>query len=137
MKPAVVHSTWIVLLHVLINVVHGVAHAKLHIGLNSSDKVFVLVVVLVSPFLALAALFGRQLKLGLILLAVSMGCSLVFGLCKHYFLPGPDRIGGQPPDLWGHLFVITAVLLALIECLGMLVGVHFLRSFTASSRSPS
>ncbi len=56
-----------------------------------------------------------------------MGISLAFGIYKHYVAPGPDRIGGQGSGLWGVLFVITALLLAITECVGTYIGLHFLR----------
>lgn len=128
MKRAIIYGTWIGLLHFLMNIIHGVAHSELQIGLDSTDRLFVLVVILFCPLLAVVALWARQLRMGLVLLTISMGSSLAFGIYKHFVAPGPDRIGGQSPGLWGAVFAITAVLLAIAECAGAYIGLHFLRA---------
>jgi membrane-associated PAP2 superfamily phosphatase len=46
--------TAIVVAHLLVNIAHGLAHRELRVGLDPPASIFVTVVVLVSPLLAMA-----------------------------------------------------------------------------------
>jgi hypothetical protein len=96
--------------------------------IGSHGKAFCARCDLICPILAVIALWARQLQMGLVLLAISMSSSLAFGIYKHFVASGPDRIGGQGPGLWSAVFAITAVLLAIAECAGTYIGLHFLRA---------
>jgi len=121
------YGTFIVLTHVLINIIHGAAHRELHVGLHSAGMLFVVSVVVLCPLLALALLWTCQKRLGLILLTFSMAASATFGLYNHFVVSGPDHVSGQPPGPWSTVFVVTAYLLFLIEAIGTYAGFYFLR----------
>ena len=120
------YGTAIVLVNLLINMVHGAAHLKLQIDLNGAEKLFVAVVILAGPLLALALLWTPWQRLGFALLALTMAGSLAFGLYHHFMAMGPDHIGAQVAGVWGTTFVITACLLFLAEALGTYIGVRSL-----------
>jgi hypothetical protein len=128
MKRSATYGTAIVLAHLLVNIAHGTAHRELGVGLSPLGSIFVIVVVLVLPLVAMVLLWTAQLRLGLILLALSMGGALVFGLYHHFLAAGPDHIHAQPRRGWGSAFVLTSYLLLVTEALGTCVGVYFLRS---------
>ena len=88
---------------------------------------FVIIVILLCPLLALALLWSSKKRLGLLLLTFSMASSSVFGLYNHFLVRGPDHVSAQPPGPVGIVFVITAYLLFLTEALGAALGVYFLR----------
>ena len=119
-------ATAIVAAHLLVNIVHGLAHRELHVGLTPLDSIFVIVVVLVFPLIAAGLLWTTKNRLGLTLLAFSMFGSLLFGLYHHFLAVSPDHIHSQPPGGWGTTFVLTAYLLLITEAIGTYVGVHFL-----------
>ena len=98
------YGTFIVLTHVLINIIHGAAHRQLHVGLHSAGMLFVASVVVLCPLLALALLWTCQKRLGLILLTFSMAASATFGLYNHFVVSGPDHVSGQPPGPWSTVF---------------------------------
>jgi hypothetical protein len=125
-KPAAWSGTAVVVLHLLINLVHGAAHSKIQIPLSSAATVFVLVVIFVCPLLATALLWTRYQRLGLVLLGVAMACSLIFGLYHHFWMPGLDQVGQQGSDFWASAFALTAWLLAITEAAGAFIGFHFL-----------
>ena len=52
MRRAAGYGTSLVLLHLLVNVVHGAAHLKLHIELSAVGTLFVIAVIIVCPLLA-------------------------------------------------------------------------------------
>jgi hypothetical protein len=120
------YGTAIVLVNLVINIVHGLAHLELHIDLSAAEKVFVAVVILTGPLLALALLCTPWQRLGFGLLALTMAGSLAFGLYHHFVAMGPDHVGAQVVGFWGSTFVVTACLLFLTEAVGTWVGVQYL-----------
>jgi hypothetical protein len=116
----------LVVVHLLINIGHGAAHRELHITLPPAGMLFVIIVILLCPLLALALLWTSQKRLGLLLLTVSMAASSVFGLYNHFLVRGSDHVSAQAPGPAGAAFVVTAYLLFLIEGLGASLGLYFL-----------
>jgi len=126
MKRAISYGTWIVVAHLLVNVLHGIAHLKLHVELDPGAKLFVIVFILILPLAAMVLLWASQARLGLLLLATSMGSSLIFGMYKHFGALGPDRIGQHAPGPWGTIFAVTAYLLMATEAVGTYIALRFL-----------
>ncbi len=116
----------LVVAHLLINITHGAAHQELHVTLPPAGMLFVIVVILLCPLLALALLWTSQKSLGLLLLTVSMAASSVFGLYNHFLVRGSDHVSAQLPGPAGTVFVVTAYLLFLTEALGASLGLYFL-----------
>jgi hypothetical protein len=121
-KAIAAYGTAIVLAHLLIAIVHGMAHADLQIGLSTMQKLFVVLVINICPLAAMVLLWTRNQRAGLWLLSLSMFASLLFGVWNHFVVSGPDHVGEVAPGWMGHLFQITAVLLALIEAAGGWLG---------------
>ena len=122
------YVTLVVLAHLLINIAHGLAHRKLGVGLDLPGTIFVVVVILILPLVAMALLWTAAKRLGLILLSLSMFGSFVFGLYHHFLVMSSDHVHSQLPTPWGMTFVITAYALLFTEALGTYMGVHFLRT---------
>lgn len=53
--------------------------------------------------------------------------SLVFGAWNHFVVSGPDHVAEVAEGAMGHLFQVTAVLLALIEAGGAWLGMVWFR----------
>ena len=117
------YATVIVVAHLLVNIVHGLAHRERRVGLDPPASIFVIVVVLIFPLIAMGLLWTARKRLGLFLLSLSMFGSLLFGLYHHFLAVSPDHVHSQP---WGTTFVLTAYLLLITEAIGTYVGVHFL-----------
>jgi hypothetical protein len=126
MKRTAIYGSSIVLAHLLVTIVHGSAHSRLHIELSAAERLFVIVVIIVSPLVAGVVLWTSRQRTGLWLLTFSMAASLLFGLYKHFVARGQDRVGEQLPGEWATVFATTAYLLLLSEALGTYIGVHFL-----------
>jgi len=116
----------IVVAHLLVNIVHGLAHRELSVGLDPPASIFVMVVVLVSPLLAMALVWTTKKRIGLILLSLSMFGSLLFGVYHHFLVTSPDHVRSQPANPLGIVFVLTAYGLLIAEAIGTYLGVHFL-----------
>jgi hypothetical protein len=119
------YATAIVAAHLLVNIAHGLAHRELQVGLDPQASIFVIVVVLLCPLLAMGLMWTAEKRLGLILLSLSMFGSLLFGLYHHFLVASPDHVRSQPPSPWGIVFVLTAYGLLITEAIGAYLGVHF------------
>ena len=117
-----------VLGHLAVSVLHGYAHTELAVALNSWQKVYVLVVITLSPLIALILLWLRRTRPGLVLLALSMAGSLIFGIYFHYIEISPDHVSHLPPGHAQGLFRATALLLGITEAFGVIVALIGLRN---------
>jgi hypothetical protein len=124
--------TAIVLAHLVVNIAHGLAHHELRVGLALPGTMFVIVVVLIAPLLAMGLLWTAEKRLGLMLLSLSMSGSFLFGLYHHFLAAGPDHVDSQPWSPWGLTFGLTAYLLLVTEAIGAYLGIHFLRTAKAT-----
>jgi hypothetical protein len=126
MNRSAKYVTAIAVAHLMVNIAHGLAHRELQVGLDPPASIFVIVVVLVSPLLAIVLVWTTKKRLGLILLSLSMFGSFLFGVYHHFLVASPDRVRSQPVSPWGIAFVLTAYGLLITEAVGAYVGVHFL-----------
>jgi hypothetical protein len=108
-------GTLIVLVHMAVVLVHGSGHTHLGIGTNLWQTVFIAIVILAGPLIAMILLWTRMQRTGVLLLGVTMAGSLVFGLYYHFIAPGADNALGVGHSAWGTAFLATSVLLAAIE----------------------
>ena len=111
-----------VLAHLIVTLFHGRAHTELAVGLSAWQQTFVMVVILVGPLIAAGLLLTRFARLGFWVLVFSMAGSLLFGLYFHYVAISPDHVAHLPPGDAQGMFRLTAVLLALTEVFGLIVG---------------
>jgi hypothetical protein len=88
--------TAVVVAHLLVNIAHGLAHRELHVGIDPPASIFVIVLVLVSPLLAMALVWTTKKRIGLILLSLSRFGSLLFGFYHHFLVASPDQVRLPP-----------------------------------------
>jgi len=117
--------TAIVVAHLVISILHGLAHRELHVVLAPPASIFVIVVTLIFPLIAMGLLWAGKERLGLLLLSLALFASLIFGLYHHFMAAGPDNVWRRP-IAWGTTFHLTAYLLCVTEAIGTYVGIHFL-----------
>ena len=120
------YVTAIVVAHMLLSIAHGLAHLELHVGLVRPDVIFVILVVLLLPLVAMGLVWTAEKRRGLILVSLSMSASLLFGMYHHFMVMSPDHVRSQPPNPWGLAYVLTAYGLSITEAIGTYLGVHFL-----------
>ena len=123
-----------IILHALVSAVHATAHRTLNVELSRSQIVFVAIVITIAPLLAGLLIWSGAMKAGAILLAFSMAGALVFGVYHHFVLISPDHVShlpGIPGTIPVLMFQATAMLLALVEGLGVMAGIMALKSNTA------
>jgi hypothetical protein len=115
-------GTAAVLAHVVIVLLHGVAHSELGVELSAWQKTYAAIVIVATPLVAAVLLWTRRVRVGLLLLAASMAGSLIFGGYYHYLAISPDHVSHLPPGDAQGLFRLTALLLAVTETFGLAVG---------------
>jgi len=116
-----------VLAHLAVNLIHGRAHEALQVNLSAWQNVYVIVVILIAPLVAMVLIWTRYYRFGLMLLVISMGGALIFGAVYHYLVISPDHVSHLPPGDAQGVFRMTALLLILTEVFGVGVGVFGLR----------
>lgn len=116
--------TVVVLAHLVISIVHGMAHSKAHVALSPVSNVFVLAVIVAGPLIGLVLTWPAP-RIGSLLIALTMAGALVFGFVNHFVFASPDHIAHVDPQ-WRPLFTTTAVLLVLTEALGSGLAVRSL-----------
>jgi hypothetical protein len=119
--------TWLValvLIHLVISMVHGLAHDRARVPLSYAANVFVYVVILAGPLVGLAVAWWNR-RAGSWVIALTMTGSFVFGVIHHFLLSSPDHIAHVDPQ-WRPLFTVTAVLLAVTEALAACLAAKFL-----------
>jgi hypothetical protein len=115
------NSAWrwmaaVVLTHLVVSMVHGIAHAQAQVPLSPAANTFVFIVILAGPLAGLALTWPAQ-QLGNWVVATTLAGSLVFGLANHFVLASPDHVAHVAAE-WRPLFTATAILLAVTEALG-------------------
>ena len=111
----------LVLVHLLVVTPHSIAHNMLGINMNSWQNIYIAAVILLAPVVACVVMWKRP-KLGFLLLGLSMAGSFGFGAIYHFALPGSDNAMLLHPHPWTFTFQVSAVLLAVTELAGALVG---------------
>jgi hypothetical protein len=116
----------IVFAHLAITLIHGTAHSMLGIGMAPWQNVYIILVIIVLPIVA--ALWISRAGRGYALLAASMIGALVFGVDYHFVVAGADNVASVGAHAMGTTFRTTAVLLAITEVAGAIVGLVGLRT---------
>ena len=111
-----------VLAHLIVSILHGYAHMELAVHLSQWQTAYVFVVITAAPLVSLALLWLRKIRLGLLLFAMSMAGSLVFGVYYHYIAISPDHVSHLPSGDSQGLFRLTAFLLGLTEGFGFTIA---------------
>jgi len=111
----------IVAIHFLVSLVHGTAHSDLHLEMKLWQNIFILLVITVLP-LGSAVLLWRSSTGGFLLLLAAMLGSLIFGGYYHFVAAGADNVASHGSNSWDRVFLVSAVLLAITEAAGVLIG---------------
>ena len=110
------------LLHAVVVILHGVAQLQIPVMLSLEQRLFIGLVIILLPILAAGLLWKQAYWIGTTLFLGSMAGALLFGLYNHFWHISPDHISAMPTSLWGRIFQATALLLAVSESAGCVVG---------------
>jgi hypothetical protein len=92
------------------------------VPLSAMQTAFVAIVIVALPLVGAALSYTRFRVQGAALVAASLFASLVFGLVYHFIIMSPDHVSQVPSGPWRSSFVWSAVLVALSEAVGAVVG---------------
>ena len=121
-------GTAVVAVSAAVNAAHTASHAGQHVmSLPAWQLTYIAVVIYAAPVVAAVLLWTRFRRSGAWLLTASMAGSLAFGLLYHFLLPGPDNVFTQHPGSWRVAFMVTAVLLSLLQAAGVVAGLRIAR----------
>ena len=126
-SPPAQIAIWVVALHLLISILHGAAHLTIPVPLTLLEVLYIILIIGLAPILGAILLIRRQYQYKL-LLSVAMAAALLFGLAKHFLLPGADNVAEVPPGAWQGIFWWTAVGgLSITEVAGVVTGLVAIR----------
>jgi hypothetical protein len=115
----------VVVVHLVVSMLHGLAHQLAHVSLSTAGALFVLIVIFIGPLVGLG-LMWRSLRIGGWIVATTMAASFVFGFVNHFVFASPDHVSAIVPE-WQLLFATTASLLAFTEATGCFLALGAVR----------
>lgn len=121
------------LIRAIISGYHAWSHIHAAVLTTAMQDVFIGVVGVILPVVALILILGRRLAFGYGLFSVAMLGSFVFSVCYHFILDTPDLSS----NVNSAHFTASAVLLAAVEVTGFIWGLYYWRSLiTLRSSGP-
>jgi hypothetical protein len=133
MCKVAVYGTLAVVLATFAHVLHGISHVEHQVPLTAWQWAYVIFVIFLAPVLAAVLLWTRLQRMGVWLLLASMSGALILGLAFHFLVSGPDNVFTLNPGAGCEAFRFSAVLVALTEGLGYVVGLWALSSLPRSA----
>ncbi len=120
--------TIFLIVHHTIATLHGDAHNNLAILLSDLQNLFVGIVLILLPIVAVILLWTRFAGTGLWVMLLSMASSLAFDVYHHYILISPDHIAHLPDGPVEHHthFIWTANAIAGLQLIGVVLAIYFL-----------
>lgn len=112
---------YIVIFHLGLSAIHGLAHARAKVFLSSASTLFVLIVILIAPIAGLLIQRFVHPHAGALIIALSLAGAFLFGVANHFLIHGADHVSqiAQPQRA---LFGLTAACLALTEFFGAVLA---------------
>ncbi len=132
------YAILLIIIHALVAALHGASHVRLNIPLSLSQNIFVVAVIMVLPLVAGLLIWKKRNLSGAGVLLCSMTGALFFGAYNHFVASSPDHVSHvavMTPARWVIVFQVTALLLALVEAFGCLIGLWMLKSCLGVSRT--
>lgn len=105
---------------------HGWAHRLLGVPLTGWQAAIVYGIIVPGPLIALVLLPHRPGPGNLVLL-ITLGAGLIFGVLFHYVVSSPDHVAQLPAGASGNPFRWSAAALAVAEAAGVVIAVAGLR----------
>ena len=122
------YGTIIVVIHTIINGLHGLAHVEIPVSLSLLQSLFVGIVIFPIPMIAAVLLWTQFYRIGSWLLLSSIAASLLFGIYNHLLVISPDHLSQVSFAGWGLLFQITAILILIVDGFGCWIGIWALKT---------
>lgn len=128
------YGTAIVLMHAIAHGLHGLAHEEIPVPLSLLQSLFIGIVIVLTPIIAVVFLWTPFYRLGSWLLFSSMAGAIVFGIYNHFIVISPDHVTHVSFAGWGLLFQITALLTLIIDGFGCWISAWALKTLQQSEQ---
>jgi hypothetical protein len=128
------YGTIVVLAHGVALALHTAAHLQLEIFLSQIANLYIGVVIIIAPVAAAVLLWTGARSFGAWLLFASMIGSLIFAGYNHFVVDSPDHVANVPSGTWGAVFVVSAVIMAVIEVAGCGIGLGAVVAFRREAK---
>lgn len=112
----------ILVIHAVVGLIHEIAHWSLAIELSTRQELGVWIIFVVAPIVTLYFLWTNRLRWGFLLLLLTMAASFVFASVNHFVLITEDHVFHAPQGQLRWLFQATAYVMAVLEVVGMAIG---------------
>ena len=122
------YGTTVVVMHAILNGLHGLAHVEIPVPLSLLQSLFVGIVIFLTPIIAAVLLWTQFYRIGSWLLLSSMAGSLLFAIYNHHIVISPDHVSQVSFESWGLLFQVTAYLILIADGLGCWISVLALKT---------
>lgn len=122
------YGTMIVVLHAIVNGLHGLAHIEIPVALSLLQSLFVGIVIFSTPIIAAILLWTQFYRIGSWLLLSSIAGALLFGIYNHFIVISPDHVSQVSFEGWGLLFQVTAILILIVDGFGCWISVWALKT---------
>ncbi|HEV2237193.1 MAG TPA: hypothetical protein VGR57_11080 [Ktedonobacterales bacterium] len=113
---------WLVGVHAVVELLHGVSHVVLGVVPSVADLAFILVVIGILP-IALLPFVLRGSRAGIALFALAFAGSWLYGMVNHFVIEGADHVPGLDHGVWQAMFTVTGALILGLEAAGTLLAV--------------
>ncbi len=114
-------GTAVVLSHFAVVIWHLFLLVKLQSGTPTIALVFLIAINLI-PVIGMVVFCRGHPKMAGWMVFVPLGVAFIIGTYAHFLSSGTDNVFRMPPGEWRLSFQITALLLAVLELLGCLIG---------------
>lgn len=123
--------------HLIVTIWHGELRRELAVALSAGQSLFIYLLFVVAPLLAVGLLWTRRVRPALWLFLIAVGASLLFGIYYRYILISPENIHRLPSGIGAaHArFAVSAAIRALSDLVAALgtafvLGWHHARDST-------
>lgn len=111
----------VVLAHTIVSGYHGWNHFAAMVPTTAAQNIFIATVVFASPLLAAVLLVRGRVWSGRVIFTLSMLSSFIFGVVFHFILDTTD-LCTNVRGIGSHMFFVSALMLAAVECIGFIGG---------------
>ena len=122
MNTATRYGIAILVIHALVSIIHEVAHQNLAIELSTWQQLGIWLIFVLPPIVTLYFLWTNRFRWGFLLLLLTMAASFVFAGVNHFVFITEDHVFHAPQGELRWVFQATAYLMAVLEVIGMAVG---------------
>lgn len=111
-------------LHLLTHIIHGLPHVGIPVNLRPALLAGVVLFVYVLPLVGITSILLGADQIGVLTFTTGMVGSFLQSNLLHFLLSNPDNIRALGAGPWQDVFAGTAVMIAVVDGFGIILGVY-------------